>query len=218
MTDYAKTHVLFVDLETTGFSPKDDVPLEIAFILASVDRNGVRYIARSSRNLKYLSWVERAMDQADPVVQKMHAESGLVDAMKARGEPTVGAMEAGILRDLDSVSPPGTDLSSPRTICLAGNSVWFDRQFIEHYMPEFALRLSHRMIDVSSLGLVMESIDPRWRLMAKSINGATKHRALTDCYESLSLLRIYMHAMRVDTMKLSDAEVRHTVSAMMEKV
>ena len=72
---------------------------------------------------------------------------------------------------------------------LAGNSVWVDRMFLMRYMPAVAGFFHYRMIDVTSVRLLVE----RWVGPSGTFNkpSAGEHDALVDTKNSIAELRHY---------------------------
>jgi oligoribonuclease len=168
------TKLLWVDLEMTGLDPAKDRILEVAIIITDFDfKELTRYkalVKHDQGELKELLnanpfWVSRSKDKniflkglgAKPS-QKIEAE--LIELIKEtfKDEPAV----------------------------LAGNSIYFDRQFIKQYWPNAEKLLHYRMLDVSSYKILMQS--------KYSVEYTKKeaHRALEDIKESIAELKFYL--------------------------
>jgi oligoribonuclease len=81
-----------------------------------------------------------------------------------------------------------------RTAPLCGNNVGHDKRFIARYMPALYAYLHYRIIDVSSIKvLVAEWYAGQYALPKK----AETHRALTDIEESIDELRFYRNTVFV---------------------
>jgi len=83
----------------------------------------------------------------------------------------------------------------PAVIC--GNSIWVDRKFIDRYMPGLAGYLHYRMIDVSSVKLLVERWFGQSAAFAKPTVG--EHDALVDIRNSIAELRHYRSVMTPKT-------------------
>lgn len=70
-----------------------------------------------------------------------------------------------------------------RPIILCGNSVHFDRGFVEERLPAAAEFLHHRLVDTSA----MRTVFKHW--CGEPVKEAMKHRALEDCFVSLNTMR-----------------------------
>ena len=79
-----------------------------------------------------------------------------------------------------------------RDLVIAGNSVHMDKLFLFHHMPQLNEFLFYRILDVSSLKMVVNTLHPE--LFFKKKNS---HRALDDIRESIGELQYYMkHAFK----------------------
>ena len=70
---------------------------------------------------------------------------------------------------------------------LCGNSVWQDKSFLQEHMPELAAFFHYRIVDVSSIKLVINRWTKQYRLYKKGDG----HRALDDIVESIGELKFY---------------------------
>jgi oligoribonuclease len=68
----------------------------------------------------------------------------------------------------------------PKQLVIAGNSVHMDKLFLFHHMPKLDKFLHYRILDVSSIKMIVNSMKPQ--LFYKKMN---KHRALDDIRESI---------------------------------
>lgn len=77
--------------------------------------------------------------------------------------------------------------------CLAGNTVYMDRYFLNEYMPRLSNHLHYRIIDVSTV----KELCRRWNksLYYKAPDKLLVHRALDDIRESISELKYYKQFM-----------------------
>lgn len=75
---------------------------------------------------------------------------------------------------------------------VAGNSVHQDKRFIYQYMPRLADFLHYRILDVTSIKMVVNSLHPKLFYKKKNC-----HRALDDIKESIEEMRYYIkHAFK----------------------
>lgn len=75
----------------------------------------------------------------------------------------------------------------PGQLTIAGNSVHVDKLFLFHHMPRLNQFLHYRILDVSSVKIVVNAMHPH--LFFKKKNS---HRALDDIRESIGELCFYM--------------------------
>jgi oligoribonuclease len=170
----------WIDLEMTGLDADRDVILEIAVLVTDDDLA----IVAEGPDLVVHAPAE-ALDAMDPVVVKMHADSGLT---KAVGETTLSVEQAGVavLEFLRQHIP------AAGTVPLCGNSIATDRRFLVKYLPEVDAWFHYRCVDVSTV----KELCRRW--YPQAYKGApTKaggHRALDDIRESVAELAYYRSA------------------------
>lgn len=134
-----KARLLFVDLETTGLSASRHCIIEASFRVATFIDPQVTE--------RYHALVKPALGAAaasDKPAMDMHTASGLFERALNTGEP-LDFVEKQVLELLEK------SCLDPKTTFLAGNTVHFDRGFIEVHMPKLLKRMSHRVVDVSSL-------------------------------------------------------------------
>ena len=76
---------------------------------------------------------------------------------------------------------------------IGGNSVYFDKRFIEEKLPMFNAYLGKTVIDVSGIAKLLDN----WGLVDKDkVLKTYQHRAMPDILESIDELRYYVHEIR----------------------
>jgi len=176
MKNKKKSLLVWIDLEMTGLDIEKNIILEIASIITdnnlTVIANGPAYIINQS---------EEHLDAMNDWCKKHHAESGLVDAVRA----STITLEYAQQKTLQFIQTH----CEPQTALLCGNSIWQDRLFLAKYMPDIVNYLSYRMIDVSSIKEVIK----RWnsRDQHAMFKKSDTHRALEDIQESINELKHY---------------------------
>ncbi len=146
-----------------------------------------------------ISAPEQALLEMDPVVIKMHKESGLDKAVLASTLSLADA-ESQVLEFIRQYVP------EPRKAPLCGNSIGTDRGFIARYMPDLDAYLHYRMVDVSSVKELARRWYPRAYYASPAKRGG--HRALADIVESVEELRYYREAIFVPQPGPSSDEAR----------
>lgn len=172
------TKLLWVDLEMTGLTPQDDVLLEIA-------------VEVTDFNFKTLeSYEARIKQDYDTVVTRMRNNIWWRDYPANRDE-FLGRLDEG--KDLKEVEQDMISLVSQHwgdeMAVLAGNSIYNDRLFIKQWMPELDLKLHYRMLDVSSLKVLMQG---KYGVMFEK---QEVHRAFDDIQASIAELQHYLEWM-----------------------
>jgi oligoribonuclease len=169
--------LVWVDCEMTGLDLRRDALIEIAALVTDSDLR----ILDDGIDLVISAPVE-LLDGMQPVVQEMHATSGLTDLVRA-STITVADAERLVLEHLHKHVPDA------RTVPLCGNSIATDRAFLSRDMPELDAFLHYRMVDVSSI----KELCRRWypRVYFSQPQKGLAHRALADIRESIRELRYY---------------------------
>lgn len=165
----------FLDIETTGLDPKVDEILEVGLVFVTHDLESI--LATYSHQIQYTTDPE----QWPTVVKEMHETSGLMQTLNEGNFPPVAIAALNIEDDITYVR----DGNGWEKIHLAGNSVHFDRSFLKEWMPSVEKLFHHRHLDASSFKLLAET--KASKLEAENPNA---HRAINDCYESLTLARL----------------------------
>jgi oligoribonuclease len=166
--------IVWVDLETTGLNPDKQTILEIACIVTDCDLNileeGPVYVIQQP---------ESVLQNMEKWPQEHHEKSGLTAKVRAEGIPMAQAEE----QTLSLIKRHCIE----KKAFLGGNSIAFDKAFMERHMPRIINFLHYQMIDVTSLKILVRNWypdDPNNRLEKK---GA--HRSSDDIHESIEELR-----------------------------
>ncbi|MFD0560333.1 oligoribonuclease [Stackebrandtia endophytica] len=179
MTD----RLVWIDCEMTGLSLADDALIEIAVLITDAELNivdeGLDLVIHAD---------DAALDSMVPIVQEMHASSGLTEEVR-RSTVSVAEAEKRVLDHIRTYVP------EPGTAPLCGNSIATDRGFLARDMPTLNDYLHYRMIDVSSI----KELTRRWypRVYFGQPAKGMAHRALADIRESIKELRYYRQAVFV---------------------
>jgi len=167
--------LLWVDLEMTGLNPKEDVLLEVGVEITDF-------------NFKTLETYEtRIRQDRDVVVERMQANIWWRDFPANRDE-FINKLDEG--KPLATVEQEMIELVSRHwsneMAVLAGNSIYNDRLFIKQWMPALDLKLHYRMLDVSSLKILMQG---KYGVVFEK---QEVHRAFDDIQASIAELQHYI--------------------------
>jgi len=162
-----------IDLETTGLDPARDRILEIAWVLLDED-------------LVELSSFHEVVDAPSSAIEQgaaraMHEETGLVRKRGAQWVIDAGGFLPTSLATIEERLYATLEVL-PEPPILAGQSVHFDRGFLERWMPHAAGLLHHRNLDARTVMLLWPNRD--WP------EPTTKHRAMPDLQASIETLRL----------------------------
>lgn len=175
--------LVWIDCEMTGLDLGSDALVEVAALVTDRDLNvlgdGVDVVIHAD---------DTVLDGMNDVVRKMHAKSGLTDAIRASAV-TVAEAEDAIMGYIKQYVP------DRRTAPLCGNSIATDRGFLARDMPTLDDHLHYRMVDVSSI----KELCRRWypRVYFGQPAKGLAHRALADIRESIRELEYYRRTLFV---------------------
>jgi oligoribonuclease len=171
------THFLWLDFEMTGLDLAKDHVIEVACIVTDKFLNQVKTLEPI-----VIHQPKTLMDSMDAWCTEQHGKSGLTEAVNNSTISTSDAEEM-VMKFIQNTR------INPKGMVLAGNSVHIDREFLVKDMPRVAQAISYRIVDVSSISLLVKSWLPTMH-MAKPIK-AYRHRALDDIRESIAELQWY---------------------------
>ena len=175
-------HLVWMDCEMTGLDPARDTLLEIATIVTDYD---LRIVARGPELA--IRPHPAKLARMDGWNRRTHRRSGLLDRIRAEGV-TLQEAERQTLRFVRRYCVI-------RTAPLCGNSIGQDRRFLARYMPKLHAYLHYRVVDVSSIKLlVAEWYGGRYAPDAKR----GEHRALADIEDSIAELAHYRTSVFVE--------------------
>lgn len=170
------TKLLWVDLEMTGLDPQKDVILEIA---AEVTDFTFKTLANYEALIAH---PEEKLLTMNEWAAAQHAASGLTDRVRTGGRP-----EADVQHEL--IGFIKAQFGEEPAI-LAGNSIHNDRVFIKKWWPEVDALLHYRMLDVSSLKVLMQG------KYGVEYEKKDVHRAFDDIQASIAELQYYLEWFR----------------------
>lgn len=183
---------VLVDTETFGLDPVDDPPLEIGFMIVDLDMtvlhqrdwviyDGEYYDLREQE----LAKASRAGDPGAKIVYEMHLASGLWDDMADKGQ------------DIDEVSAEVlewfAEIGLPQGCHLLGSSVHFDKNILWFNFRALHDYFHYRIVDVSSLKVIVEKYMPAVDKAAKALKPVKAHRALSDLEDTRQEFLFYLN-------------------------
>lgn len=181
--------MVWTDMETTGLSALNDVPLEAGIVLT--DRWGRLIRDGAARWLIFdfhdYHWTNR-LGKMQPTVREMHEKSGLMADLTAVAKISgiacppseaekgmVGWLHGKFGRFDGDKLPP------------CGSSIGFDRKFMELWMPDLYEWFHYRNGDVSSWRYFVDLHRPD--ITAAEPEKQKAHRVLPDIVDSIKLYR-----------------------------
>lgn len=175
--------LVWMDLEMTGLDPNEDVILEVAVEITDMEFKTIE------------TYEARIRHKRDTVLERMNKNIWWRD-FPANRDDFLNNLERG--KTLQTVEQEMIALlkkhfgESPAI--LAGNSIHNDRLFIRSWWPELELKLHYRMLDVSSLKILMMG------KFGVEFEKKDVHRAFDDIQASIAELQFYL-----EWLKKSDA-------------
>lgn len=159
----------FCDLETTGLNLNTCQIIEIAVIITTLDYEILE---------EYQAVINPGSVSYEKTALGFHKKSGLFDEVRDGISLTQAEQEVfNLLLKYEH---------KKRRVKLAGNSVHFDRKFLEKFMPSIVGHLSSRNLDVSSFEVICEAKYGKELAVYKA---ARPHRALPDLHRSINQLK-----------------------------
>lgn len=169
--------LLWVDIETSGLNVENDYILQLACILTNFKDTVIHY--KQEFTFGHDKFI---LDNMSEWCQKQHAESGLIERVL---ESTLQLQEA----EKQILMNMNLHLTIRDKLYLAGNSVHFDKKFIDKHMPVLSSRLSHRIIDVSTVAILCKNLAPEiYEFRPTKMHC---HTAMQDILESMNEYRYY---------------------------
>jgi oligoribonuclease len=170
------TKLLWVDLEMTGLDAEEHVIIEVAAEVTDFDfKTLASYEA-------LISQPEKVLARANEWAASQHTQSGLYDKLRKEGRP-----EADVKHEL--VGFIKAQFGDEPAV-LAGNSIHNDRIFIKKWWPEVEALLHYRMLDVTTLKIIMQG------KYGYEFEKNDAHRAFDDIQASIAELQHYLEKLR----------------------
>lgn len=170
--------LLWLDLETSGLDSDTSDILQVAFALTNFD------LSITHGFHEYTIYQDKSIiDNMDPWCRDQHMKSGLLDHV-FKSEHSIIDAENAILRLLNS------EKAVKDTVYIAGNSVHFDKKFVDRYMKRLSKMLSYRIVDVSTLSIIFKNTQSD--IYLNKPHKRFLHTALSDIEESVNEYSYYL--------------------------
>ena len=186
-TKRSKANLVWIDCEMTGLDPARHVLLEIATIVTNYD---LEIIATGP--VLPIRPTNAKLQLMDAWCRRTHRKSGLLARVREEGVRLADAEEE-TLRFVRRYC-------YARTAPLCGNSIGQDKRFLAKYMPRLHEFLHYKVIDVSSIKLL---VDGWYHGKYAPPPKRELHRALADIEESIEELRYFREAVFVKTVSVT---------------
>ncbi len=169
--------LIFLDLETTGLDVREDVILEVGMIATTSDLDIL------DEFMQVIHQHDKLLDSMNEWCINQHGASGLTKDCK---ESTYSqqAVEQNALDFIERYAP------KQGSAVMCGNTVGFDRQFLQFHMRALHDWFHYRSIDVSGI----KTLGRLWYPQLEQMNKKGGHRTLGDLHDSISELAYYREA------------------------
>jgi len=174
-----KNIIVWLDLETTGLDPVNDLILEIGIIITDWDLN------EKERKNWIISQPKDKLEKMNDYVKNLHNQNGLIKLVESIGKDSK-IVEKDVCDLLNKYNNNNPNLK----LIMAGNSIDFDKNFIKKYFKDIYNLFSYRIIDASSFILLFERWIPKFSKLSFTI-GNSDHRSLDDLDRCLFNMRKY---------------------------
>jgi oligoribonuclease len=167
-------NLVWIDLEMSGLDWQNDVILEAAVVITDRELN----VVAVGPNLT-INQPDEILDNMNPWCIETHSKSGLIQSCKD-SDISMQQAETEILNFLQLHCEKN---NAP----LCGNTVWFDKLFLQKDMPQIVDFLHYRVVDVTAFKIILAQWAGKDILFKKK----NTHRALDDIMESIAELKFY---------------------------
>jgi len=177
--------VWVIDMETFGLNYLDDPVLEIGISIRDLNWNEID----SFHVLVWDSYYDLLLEEHEEnktFVFDMHTKSGLFHDAWERGVTS----EEASTKMATWISGHGVN---PKEDYLLGSSVHFDATMLHFNFPDIRSQFHHRLIDISSLKVMVEMWFPNLSVRLKEdVSPRKAHRVLLDIEDTVEEARWYM--------------------------
>jgi len=172
------THLLLCDLETTGLDPRDNLILEVGFVIVTLDFKMVSMFSDIVDPGHQIAW-----DELHPSVQQMHNTNGLREAVDNGKGIDIGDLEEGLI---DWYRENFGNAKVP----LSGSTIGFDQAFLKEHLSDFPDMIHYRTIDWSSVKELCRRYNPE--VYAKLPAKREIHRSIPDLEDTVGEAQFYV--------------------------
>lgn len=198
----SRTHLVFLDVETTGLDPVRERLLEVAAIAVRAEDVEASPVWEFSTVVSGAS--PDVLAAMDPVVRRMHEANGLLAAVEAGEGLSCLEVESILAERIAS-------LGERKGILLAGNSLGaLDLPFLRRFMPRVMDAVHYHTVDVSGLARECDFAAGAggFPFCAPLPESPGNHRALDDARWSLEAYRIIRRTLSDSYVAMLDETAR----------
>lgn len=164
--------LLWLDLETTGLSEVKDVILEVGAIVTDQDYNIIDKFSET------VCWDDHVLQNMNDWCKKTHGESGLIKECQSSPN-SMYTLNDKLIDFIKKHFPEQKPV-------LHGNSVHFDKKFIDFHLPQVSSLLHYRLVDISSIKEFMRPLGISYKS-----DKVISHRAIDDLMGSIEEAKYY---------------------------
>lgn len=168
----SNSNIVWIDIETTGLDLNTETILEVACIVTDKDLNpldgGISLIIHHNKS------IESTMGEW---CLNTHTKNGLLDLVY-NSQTSLSDAESALLSYMQLHTNPGECM-------IAGNSIGFDKSFLQKFMPSIVNHLHYRILDVTCF----KQAARMWATWITPYKKAECHRAVDDIKESIEEMK-----------------------------
>lgn len=166
--------LVWVDLETTGLDVRTDVILEVGMIVTTSDLDVI------DEFMQVVHQPDKVLDSMGEWCINQHGSSGLTKDSKE-------SLTSDLVVEQNALDFLEKHIPTQGSAVMCGNTIGFDRQFLQFHMRGLHDWFHYRSIDVSGI----KTLGRLWYPDLEPLNKKGSHRTLGDLHDSLEELRYY---------------------------
>ncbi len=179
---------VFLDIETTGLDFELDDIIEVGIVVTDERLRPVASIETLVNTPGLLNSEGLPASGIDDFVLRMHHQSGLWKDLAESPLRNYNEVDTYLADWVETYAESDDAEFIPS---LVGNTVHFDYYFMKKHFPLTMAYFTHRIIDISTIAVLAKQFKPSIQKDWEALSNETKHRAVSDCMDSIQQLLFY---------------------------